>query len=737
MPFPTELHKTTRVVSLRTLLAVIAFSIGGSFVLIPTQQELRERLFKDTVGAEIRRLIETGIFGDKDQAHASFSAMTSDQLRLITQIASLTPKERLKYVFDPTKTFVYEPFLQYFIIASIQYVDVIKPDEAYQLALPVLDRIPDPFRGQLFRVLSRNALAINEPGTAVKILRKAVELGSNDWQTIHNLVDVERWTNKPKEAYTALKSWLSSQHQSEDPAFKSTVDQLLFTLALEANFPTDALDACMDDLKELPKDAAIPIGLLERTLKAGQCAGKTRELLPWIERHLAGFHEDKLSWSELLDGTRREAFLEPNYVIWTARAAQVADWNAIPDRACHHHLRLVAMGNLQRLDRYLPLALYLGQGEQTAALLTKLGDVQGRPELKLTLARLTASNGDTKPAIKLYADWLRENPQDQAARWEFACLLEDFAKPQETLKAFNLLLKDFPTDERATKRAIEVKNRNGLFAESLRHLNSLPEKAFDRDTIEDYLLLAESLDDMKSLLRATHIKAQHSDSPHPADYLRMAEIARVADSTDQAVAALREGIAKLPKAAVLRASIAAIYLQEERYDEAVDEAMHPAAWSDDDAKLTAVAAAIHCNRGAQVLAALGDEFINKQVAYNTVLDLAVAYKQAGRAARSQQLFASVEVTPTRYVRIADAHLLAEDFEEAVRLAELNLNSKETPLPADWVLMGDIRHKQGQTEQAQAAYSNAIRVVTDRIQNRAITTRRPIGLGAVGRSSAVN
>ena len=66
-------------------------------------------------------------------------------------------------------------------------------------------------------------------------------------------------------------------------------------------------------------------------------------------------------------------------------------------------------------------------------------------------------------------------------------------------------------------------------------------------------------------------------------------------------------------------------------------------------------------------------------------------------------------------RIAEAHLLAGDFDKAAALAIRNLDSKSKPDANDWILLGDIRHKQGQTDDAQAAYAKAILAVTARLR----------------------
>jgi cytochrome c-type biogenesis protein CcmH/NrfG len=72
-------------------------------------------------------------------------------------------------------------------------------------------------------------------------------------------------------------------------------------------------------------------------------------------------------------------------------------------------------------------------------------------------------------------------------------------------------------------------------------------------------------------------------------------------------------------------------------------------------------------------------------------------------------------------------MLAGDLEEAARIAHQNLQNKAMPDASDWVLLGDIRHKQGLIAEAQAAYARAIDAVTSRTQRRTAAVDPPAGI----------
>ena len=383
--------KDRRIISLRIALAIVASAIGLSFLMVPSQDELRQRLFRDSIASDIRDLIDAGIFGDKAIASVRFAELPAEQLAFISHISRLTPHERLHQVFNSERRLRYDPFVHYFVTTAVQYVDVIKPGEAFDIIAPKATQIPEPLRSQLLRLLARNALALDDAATAMRILRATCFGGRSDWASLTELINVERWSNQPRHAHEALREWLA-QHDAElDNALRSQANELLFSLALEAGVPEKALATGLAELRALPSDAAIPVALLEHTFKAGEYAGQTKDLLPWIERHLGSFADDKLAWNDLLASQRKGTAPDADYLLWTTRASQVADWNTISARACHHHLRLIAMGLEASLDRYLPLADYLGLGQEIEALLAALGPIVGREELQLKLARLTAS----------------------------------------------------------------------------------------------------------------------------------------------------------------------------------------------------------------------------------------------------------------------------------------------------------------------------------------------------------
>ena len=315
----------------------------------------------------------------------------------------------------------------------------------------------------------------------------------------------------------------------------------------------------------------------------------------------------------------------------------------------------------------------------------------------------------------MFEDWVKEHPNDRNAAYELACLQEATASPHTAITAFERVVRSFPGDPAATKRLVSLRIRSGQPESALRELDHLKESDFDPDTLENYTMLAESLDQPDSLLRALGIMSRIPQETTPELYLRMSEVARQHSDDERPLAILREGISKLPASPSLRVELATLLLDQERFEEALVEMLHPAVKGRMDAQSLALAASIHTNRTAEVLAAVGKDFETKNdLSLTTQLDLAVACILSGETQRGERLFASVPVERMSLARLADARLLAGHFQEAERLARLNIAQSTKPQPSDWILLGDTQSKQGRIDEANDAYAKALAVVSQNI-----------------------
>lgn len=718
-----------RVLSRTVLAVLIAGSVGVSFFLIPSQREMLERLQRDQLCDAIAPILKDHWTDEKRTPAELLESLPIERLKLLGRLAALTPREQLRQIFGLARPLTYDPFVHHFALGAVRFVDVIPPAEAWSIIEPVTGQIPDQPRLQLLRLLATNALAVGNPALAAQVSARACESGISKWEDARQMVLGFRWSGQPGMAVRHLRAWQQRRKHPSSPAEEAEIREVGYRLALEANLPGEAFDLCLHQLNAQPALSPASAVLLEQAYHAAVLAERSREMLPWIESFIATLPEARLAWKDLLRMDGDATSSRATYKTWVKRAAEVADWHALPEKAYSHYLRLVAMREIASLDRFLPLSDALGRGEETAEVLQALGPLPNREQLEIYVARLVASNGEAGKARGMYEAWVAEHPEDRSARFELACLLEGIADIQTAMRSFEEFLRAFPRDVAAIKKLARLRVRAGQYETALRDLAALQDGDFDPITLEDFTMLAESLDRDEMLLRALQIQSRRPGFASPDLYVRMSEIARRSPDEEAPLRVLREGITRMPDRPSLRVELATLLIEREQFDEALTEALHPRLRTRYEGKCLALAAAIHTSRAAEALEAVGPRFEHEsRLPLQTRLDLAVACLQARQTQRGEALLAAVPASPENYARLGEARLLAGQFAEAERLARLNLDRTAAPSASDWMLLGDAQSLQGREAEANEAYARALSVITNRISNEAAPPRPVAGVG---------
>lgn len=722
MPQPTE-PKTLHALSPRTILLLVVSGVVLAFLLVPSQKELREGILREKLCASITPVLGAERFRDGRSPIEALRSLTTERLKELAALAALKPKAQLESIFNtPSAKLKYDEFIHCFVLAAIRYVEPVSATEAIQLVLPKSPEIPDSMRLEAYEILARNAVGSNMPEMASEILRQSCRSRESTWSTVVDMIRVSRWVGRQAGAMETFRHWMKLQGQGLTTDEKKAARDLQYTLALEANLPGEALDACIEEFRRLPGITADIADLMERTHRAAVLAERSLEILPWVESFLATFPEASRSCPELIAAAKAKKGTSPDYQKWLKRSAEIADWNLLPEKAYAHIQRLLSTGDLTLLDRFLPLSNYLGRGEDSALVLRSLDGLISKEQLHIQTARLIASNGKPEEALAMFEEWVQAHPEDRNASYELACLKEATSDTQTAIAAFERFMRDFPTDAPGVKMLAALRIRHGQTEAALRELDSLKESDFDSDTLENYTMLAESLDRPASLQRALRIVSSRPKEATPELYLRMSEIARQDDDETAPLLILREGIQKLPSSPSLRIELATLLLDQENFDAALDELLHPSTQGRLDAQALALAASIHTIRCREVLAILGRDYEKRhQLPETTRLDLAVACILAGDDTRGEKLFATVPLERAHYARLGTARLLAGQFQEAERLARLNIEQSTKPDANDWILLGDSISRQGRDFEANDAYSKALAIVGQRLNKRDQTT----------------
>jgi len=712
MQSPAE-NSPRRVVSFRSLAFLAIGGIGVSFPFIANHSPLRERFEKNKLCARITPVLAEGRFNDGHTPAEALFDLPISRLTYFDQLLVLPPDQQLNRIFDTSGPLKYDAFVHAFTLAVVRDARAVPPVEAFATIKPKSGEIPEKQRMEVFDVLTTNALAAVQPGLAAEILRLSCRTSASTWKTVKDMISASRMAGAQAPATEEFRQWMLKRARDLDAGQRAEAGALRYTLALEANLPAEALDQCIDELKREPGITTIPAELMERTHRAAVLAERTKEMLPWVESYLASFPEAGLSWQELIKAAPSDSYKQ-----WVKRAADIADGNGLFEKAYAHHQRLLAAGDVSGLDRFLPLSDQLGHGVQTTQVMLAIQQLPGNEKIHIQSARVMAWSGSSDQAVEMFEEWVAAHPKDREAAFELACMKETVGEIPAAVAEFEKFLRSFPADPAGVKKLASLRIRNGQPQSALRELDGLGETEFDAETLDAYAMLAESLDRPDSLQRALRISGKDPAKATPALYIRMTEIAQQKEDADAPLMVLREGIKHLPQSPSLRVKLAALLLEQEKYDEALSEALHPVVRTRFDALSLALAAGVHTIRCAEVLALAGPDFENRHdLPAATRLDLAAACCITGDVKRGEALFASVRPDRSTFARLAAARLLAGQAEQAENLARQNILQSTAPKPSDWILLGDAQSRQGRNLEANDSYSKALSVVSRKISSR--------------------
>lgn len=702
-----------RVFPLRTVLLLLVGSIGASYWLVPRQDQFVERLFLDKQYDRMAEYLRKGLVDASTVKASDIRKLSGDQLTLLSHLLRLTPREQINLIFSGDRPPQYTPIVHGVAMGAMRYIDVIPPDEAWRLVQAHLDRVGGKQQLEICQLLATNSFAVGKPALAATILAHAVKLPEAGWETCRNMALAFRWSGQTAAGAKTLDLWIKNHAATLDPDdFKSAVT-LGREIAIESGNPSLAFDFSVREMAAMPKAASIR----EETIKTAydlalQCS-RTSDLLPWLNRYVTSLPEAAMEWKTLHEKAAREPDSVASFIHWSELLAQFCDWNSEFDLAYDQHFRLAAAGSLKSLDRVVELSDFLGRDEETSDLLQTLKPFKEREKTVLALAKMLASLGRDEDSKPLYEQWLALHPEDRDARFEHACLIEDMGDEEGALAAFAETVERFPGFVAAVKKLAEARIRADQYEEALHLYSSLPEVAHDPVTLENYAMLAESLDEHKELHRALSLTVQATKNPTVENYLDLAEAAAYLDDPNIQVAGLEEGIKHLPDSALLRTSLANAWVHAEDYEQAVAVlTAKPELKKNMEAVGLALSLASDVRDPTRILDFVGDDVEKRFTLPLTArLDLAVLYRACGESAKADRIFASIPESPETNAEIAEARFQVGDYEDAARLMVAHMASHPRAPASRWLFLGEIYEALGQPEEAKKAYDYSLALLT--------------------------
>lgn len=690
---------------MRALLTTLLLSLGVAWWLVPSQSQMVHRLLLDQQYEGCAQMLRE--MGDDVSPAELLSDLKPAQVATLTTLFRLTPHEQLRAIFNASSPPEYTRHLHAMVLSAVRYLDVIQPDDAWLMIAPHLHRLSDKQAAELCTVLAANALSVSKPDLAATIWKTAATQPGASASTADSMALAYQWASRPRDGARELFAWLRQRADRLSYDHLTTLADRCGTLALAGGDPSLALDASLLALRHV--ETLTRLQIETAWSRASQCS-RMAEMRPWVQRYLRTLPPTQSNLAALRRAVSESPDSLKEYQRWLFTASELADWASDFDSAFDHHLRLAAMGRIESLDRVVALSNFLGRDDETAALLALIGDVPQRPKLVLFRAEILASLGEDEAARPLFERWLKSHPDDRDTAYAYACLLEDVGDEDAAMAAFADLLQHHPGDVPTLKKLAENYIRADRPADALKLYAQLREADHDHYTLENYALLAESLEDRVPLLAAQALTARRAGTAEA--WLEIASTGRDMDDRDAAIVLLREGLQKLPNSAAMRVGLAELLALEDEEENAVDVLMHPSVKGSYAGISALLALSEHVPDKAALLKFVGNDVEKRfDLAQQTRLDLAVVCYQAGDQDRSEDLFASVPLNADTWHDCAAARFDIGAYDEAARLMKLHLDDKRRATADDWVFLGDIYDLLGRSDDARDAYNFSLTLIT--------------------------
>ena len=700
------------------LVLLLAGSLGLAWLFKPTDEEMLERVLKDRHFNQLIACLQ--VQGHVDGAKAAeLRRVSGRRLAVLARLFQLTPREQLHVLFLSGRSLDYDLLTHGLVLRAIQFVDVIPPDEAFEIIRMRLHEVPPELRLDLLDLIGKNSHAVGKPELAVECYRLAANMPESRWSTLQKMTQTFRWEKRTLEASEILRRWLLKHESSLSAKEQAEARALQYVMALEAGHPSEAFDRCLVQLQALAPSETPDRELIVKTVQAATYSGRSGEVLPWLEKFVNVMPDHDIAWNHLpkMNGEEPQRFADLKRLWGTL--ARVCDWSRKMDQGFDYHLRAAALGDEDALDRCLALHSYLGRTEDAAELLQLLVHVPNHEKVNALLPQMLGNLGREQEACELYRHWLARHPDDRDSRHALACLLEDLGDDDGSMKQLEELLRRKPEDTPALQKLAHSHMRKKNFRKALELLEQAPEKAHNDETLEGYASLAESLDLHDSRLRALLMMIKRKEQPEPKDYLDLADAAGYTTQPHRALEMLADGIKRFPDEVTLRLALASLHAQRQDYTGALAVAMHPPLRGKFEIADFILALAPHVEKAGEALEFIGNDVEKRfPLAVADRLNLAVLHHKAGHPDEVKRLFATVPETPDNLRILATARFHCQDFAQSERLMlALFINIREI-YSNDWVFLGDIYELLNRPEDAQRAYDQSLKLLSSDLPNTA-------------------
>lgn len=303
------------------------------------------------------------------------------------------------------------------------------------------DRVDDSVKLYGMQILAQRALKEGQTRVAATILERACQLPNATWGTVSRFVNASRAAHRPELATEAVRGWIHNQTGALNTPQIDDARDVETSLMLQAGQAKAAFSRQIA-LLESESGTGVRERVLERASVCADAASQTARMIPWIEKYLTTFAEQRMPVDQLLEKTD----IDPNYRRWLRRLAAIVDTQLPQAQAFDLYLRLSACGDGMALARVCTLATEVSRLEETEQF---LGVCLKDGRLRAALIALAAHDD---VAHRMVGQWLQRAPKDRDLLFSVA-EAEAASKPTAAAPlAWQTFLRQFPHDAEAQRR---------------------------------------------------------------------------------------------------------------------------------------------------------------------------------------------------------------------------------------------------------------------------------------------
>ncbi len=703
MRTPTTIDRLApraKVFSLWKIVLLVLLAIGCAYLLIPKETELVQRLVEDGNHNRALELVEATVTA-KDVLAAGGEENAPPEDRPDALLSIMLRKENR--TFDESSIQQINTLLKLSEDVASARRQIQDRDRAFSKKAKI----------EFQKSLAVRALQLGKPELAADVYEDLWKLEPPNLERLEEMVTACRYAGEPRRALEVISSYLDEKHLPFTQ-LPEGMRHLTVGLHREVNDGSGAFELlCAEfDSEHDPEERRKILELLATTAEESD---RVRDSLPLLNRYLSETDAGSSGWKALLDSRRVTHPSDAEFLKYGKLLATNLEWSNHINAAFDIYLKLAALGDEEALDRCVTMYPWIDRQDDVTMLLTAIAPVQSRPDYNLLLARLQGEQGNLEQTETLYLHWLKDNPEDASIWRELGEVLDEQQDFEGAVQAYETAMALEPTMSALHRETARLYTCMGNFDAALEAYRSLSTDLHTRKTLEDYSLLAHSMDEGKDYVHAIELKLALAPQQLPEHFQELSDAWAEAGDFEKSLAVLRDGVRAFPDSASMELALADTHKRLGNLDAALNVLIGRGKPQDKRFADRLVSLAHDTGRFQEVLDFLDVDGVNYQEwSGSERVDLAALYEEAGQTSRALEIYQSTPAGEGDAARmLAERAYAMGDPTAALAHQQRYLALLEEPDPEALMFLGDLYMATGDRTKASDNYRRAL----DELKNR--------------------